>query len=547
MITTKVSALEEKSIDYHSIEWLKCHLIVKRLQARIVKAVKLGRWGKVKSLQRILTRSFSAKALAVRRVTENRGKKTPGVDGEVWKTPTSKGKAIFSLNSHGYKPLPVRRIYISKERGGQRPLGIPTMKDRAMQTLHLLALDPIAETLAEPYSYGFRSKRSTADAIERCFGILARKYNPEWVLEADIKGCFDNISHKWLIENIPMDKHLLTRWLKAGIMEKNRYYFTKAGTPQGGVLSPVIANMALDGISKMLEEQGVRGRPKAKVNLARYADDFVITGSTPELLEQEVKPLVNEFLKVRGLELSTLKTKITHINDGFDFLGQNIRKYHGKLLIKPSKLNYQCFLKKVRKTIKENKTANQLSLINLLNPLIRGWANYHKHVVAKDIFLKMDYIINFKLWQWAKRRHKNKGANWIKKRYFSPVHNWGNFTVTYKDEKGRSVTQCLAHAGKVQIIRHCIIKSNANPYDPEWDSYFKVRRQNKLDSQLKRMPEWKAIFDNQNGICPHCKMAIKRISSYDIYTDLLPEKGGNKVIMHKHCRQAVTAKRIRPA
>lgn len=547
MTTTQVvGALKDKPICYHSIEWDKCYRVVRRLQARIVKAVNEKRWGKVRSLQRILTHSFSAKALAVRRVTENRGKKTPGVDGETWISPTAKARAILSLNPRGYKPQPVRRIYIPKKNGKRRPLGIPTMKDRAMQAVQLLALDPIAETIAEPHSYGFRPKRGTADAIERCFKVLAHKSNPDWILEADIKGCFDNISHDWLLENIPMDKRLLANWLTAGIMENRLYHPTKAGTPQGGILSPVLANMVLDGISRMLEEHGVRGRRGAKVNVARYADDFIVTGSSPELLEQEVKPLLNVFLAKRGLTLSEEKTKITHINDGFDFLGQNCRKYNGKLLIKPSKDSCQSFLRKVKKTIKENKTAKQISLINLLNPLIRGWANYHRHVVSKDVFLKLDYVINFKLWQWAKRRHPGKGAHWIKRRYFMPAETWGNFTVKYKDSKGRKSTRRLVRAGQISIIRHCIVNDRANPYDPEWETYFLHRHISRQQRRLQLMPKWQKALVKQKGLCPHCKTLVEVITSRDVHPQQSPEDKDKLVIMHRHCHQALTAKKLRP-
>ena len=302
-----------------------------------------GRWGKVKSLQHLLTHSFSGKATAVKRVTENQGKETPGVDKVTWSTPKSKSQAVMSLRQKGYKPQPLKRVYIPKANGKKRPLGIPTMKDRAMQALYLLALDPIAETVADMSSYGFRKERSCADAIAGCFDALRKRVSPQWILEGDIKGCFDNISHKWIIDNIPTDKLILRKWLKAGFIENNSLFPTEAGTPQGGIISPVLANMTLDGLETLLNAKfkrtGNKTRFNPMVHLVRYADDFVITGSTKELLENEIKPLVEEFLASRGLVLSQKKTRITHIEEGFDFLGQNVRKYNGKLLIKPSKKN----------------------------------------------------------------------------------------------------------------------------------------------------------------------------------------------------------------
>lgn len=246
---TRQSVSAPADINWQHIPWDKCHQQVRRLQARIVKAVQEGRWNKVKTLQHLLTHSFSGKAVAVKRVTENRGKATPGIDKETWSTPQLKAEAISTLKRRGYQPLPMRRIYIPKKNGKKRPLSIPTMKDRAMQALYKLALEPVAETISDQRSYGFRSERSTRDAIEQCFNVLSSKHSAKWILEADIKGCFDNIDHHWLLKNIPMDKVILFKWLKAGYMEKGNLQPTLAGTPQGGIISPILANMALDGVT----------------------------------------------------------------------------------------------------------------------------------------------------------------------------------------------------------------------------------------------------------------------------------------------------------
>lgn len=274
MIVADTSAPTGKDITWHSIEWDKSYKIVKRLQARIVKAVQANKWNKVKALQRILTCSFSGKALAIRRVTENRGKRTTGVDMVTWNTPKAKSDAIKLLKRRGYKPLPLRRIYIPKGDGRKRPISIPTMTDRAMQALHLMALEPIAEATADRHSYGFRPERSTADAIEQCYTVLARKAGAKWILEADIEGCFDNISHEWLLTNIPMDKEILSKWLKAGFIDKNTLHATKQGTPQGGIISPTLANMTLDGLGKKLSKEfpmKISSRkPAHKVNYIRY-------------------------------------------------------------------------------------------------------------------------------------------------------------------------------------------------------------------------------------------------------------------------------------
>ena len=239
--------------DWNAIDWRKVDKSIRRLQARIVKAQREGRHGKVKALSRILTRSFAGKALAVKRVTENKGRKTAGVDGVLWNSPTQKARAVRELRPEGYRVKPLRRVYIPKSNGKMRPLGIPTMKDRAMQALYLLALDPVAECRADRTSFGFRRKRSCADAEEYGFARLSRKDAPQWILEGDIKGCFDNISHDWLVKNVPVEKRILRQWLKAGYMEGGCFFDTESGTPQGGIISPVLANMALDGLERLLE------------------------------------------------------------------------------------------------------------------------------------------------------------------------------------------------------------------------------------------------------------------------------------------------------
>ena len=258
---------------WHEINWKKAHRKVRKLQVRIAKAAKAGRYNRVKSLQWILTHSYSAKVIAVKRVTENQGKMTPGIDGILWNTPDKKITAAKDLKRRGYSAKSLRRIHIPKKNGKKRPISIPVMKDRGMEALYLQALDPVSETLADNYSYGFRKERCTADAIKKCHINLSRKCSPEWVLEADIKNCFDKISHKWLLKNIPIDKEILKDWLKAGYVEKGKLFPTEEGTRQGGIISPTLANMTLDGLEKELKRKFPTHKGK-KVNLVRYADDF---------------------------------------------------------------------------------------------------------------------------------------------------------------------------------------------------------------------------------------------------------------------------------
>jgi len=354
------------------------------------------------------------------------------------------------------------------------------MKDRAMQALHLLALEPISETTADPNSYGFRQQRSTKDAIEQCYIALARKPSAQWVLEADIKGCFDAINHQWLITNIPMDTVILHKWLKAGFIERGKYHITATGTPQGGIISPVLANMALDGMEKLLHDHfpvrmknGERIHPK--INLIRYADDFVITGATKELLEDQVKPLVEKFLGERGLILSPEKTKITHIDEGFDFLGQHVRKYKGKLLIKPSKANNKKLLTRIRKTIHSNRALTQERLIRLLNPITIGWANYHRWVASSHTFCRTSHMIWKTLWQWCKRRHSKKGLRWVKDRYFKTIGN-DHWVFSCKLQSKRDYLLRLVMPVDIKIRQHIKIKAAFNPFDRRWDGYLSKRK-----------------------------------------------------------------------
>ena len=337
-----------------------------------------------------------------------------------------------------------------------------------MQALHAQALLPIAEETADPNAYGFRPYRSTADAIAQCFTVLCRTISASWVLEGDITGCFDNFSHDWLLRHVPTDKAMLRKWLMAGYFDQRQLHPTLKGTPQGGIVSPLATNVALDGLEELLNQEFAQAD---KVHLVRYADDFIITGVSKELLEKKIRPLVEEFLKERGLELSEDKTRVVHITDGFVFLGQKVRKYRGTLLITLSKRNVKNFLSKVQNIIGKSKATRQDEPINTLNPLIRGWANFHRHIVAKKTFGWNDYRLWQMLWRWARRRHPNKGKFWVKEKYFPQVGS-SQWTFTPADGKGPR----LVRASDTPIIRHVKIKSHAQPFDPKWTSYFEERQ-----------------------------------------------------------------------
>ncbi len=474
-------------LSWSSVDWRAIHREVWRLQVRIAKAVREKRWGKVRSLQRLLTRSRAGRLWAVRRVTTNKGKWTPGVDGVVWRTAAEKLAAVESLKRRGYRPQPLRRIYIPKRNQKLRPLSIPTMKDRAMQALYLLALNPIAETTADPNSYGFRLRRCVADAWAQCYIALARSYAPQWVFEGDIASCFDRISHGWLLENIPMDREVLRKWLAAGYLENATFHQTIAGTPQGGIASPVLANLALDGLEEAARAVAPRiGREtRPKVHVIRYADDFVITAASKELLVDRVIPAVEAFLAERGLRLSAEKSRIVHIEEGFDFLGATIRKYGRKYMATPAKRNLVGFLRSLRVLLKEHRGAATWKVIRELNRRIQGWTAFYRCLVSSRAFRKLDSSLFWSLWRWVRRRHPSKRGRWLKRKYF-PRANGRKWAFSAKVPSKRrqrklfreleGTTLSLLQASMVTIRRHVKVRADANPFDPAYDEYFRRRR-----------------------------------------------------------------------
>jgi RNA-directed DNA polymerase len=555
------SASSHAPEDWTAINWRLVQKNVRVVQHRLAKATQEGDWRRVKALQRMLTRSFCAKALAVKRVTENQGKRTAGVDRELWDSPPQKFAAIARLKKQRYRPLPLRRVYIPKPNGKERPLGIPTMCDRAMQALYLLALDPVLESVSDPNSYGFRKNRCTADAMAQIFVKMSQKVSAEWVLDADIEGFFDHINHQWMVDHVCMDKSILRKWLKCGVVDRGQLVATTAGTPQGGIASPALANWTLNGLETELIKHldakwGVTKTRKLKVGVIRYADDFVVTGASKELLETEIKPWIEAFLAERGLRLSTAKTRIVHIDDGFDFLGWHFREYAGKLLIKPSKKNVKAFYEKVRKGISDSVGIKQEDLIRLLNPMLRGWAQYHSPVVAKQAFSRMESLLHWRLWRWAKRRHPTKNIDWIRKKYWRSVdnRNWV-FAATVKMEDGSKGVMELYQLSDTPIERHRKIKGKYHPYDPSWEMYGETLRQERMLNKMRYRKEWIKLYTDQRGLCALCGHEMNMDTGWhDHHIEYRVEGGsdvlGNRVLLHPNCHAQVHSlglKVVKPA
>ena len=557
------SASFDGDMTWHSLDWASIQISVRKTQLKIAQATKEGNWRRVKRLQRMLTYSFHGRCLAVRRVTENRGRKTPGVDGATWGSTQAKLQAVIRLSKkRGYRPQPLRRVWIPKPgKQEKRPLGIPTMIDRAMQALYLLALEPVVESTSDPKSYGFRPDRSTADAMVELFALLSRQDSPQWILEGDIKGFFDNINHDWLCLNVPMDKMVLQKWLRAGVVDRRQFTATQAGTPQGGIISPCLANATLNGLENQLKRHlakklGVKKAEKTKVQVVRYADDFVVTAASKELLELEVKPWIEQFLSVRGVELSREKTHVAHIHEGFDFLGWNFRKYvpkspygKAKLLIKPAKKNASAFYRKVAEIIKNSGAMTQEALIGQLNPVLKGWAQYHSAVVAKQTFSRLDHLIHWRVWRWAKRRHPNKSVSWIRNRYFHSIdrRSWV-FAQPYKGGKGEQRFRQLYTLADTPIVRHKRLPGEYHPYDVEHELKWEALRVQRMQHKLRYRGQIVRLFSRQGGKCALCGHPVSKETGWHDHHVIRRADGGpdtleNRVLLHPNCHALIHSQR----
>ncbi len=354
-----------------------------------------------------------------------------------------------------------------------------------MQALYKLALAPVAETSADKNSYGFREGRSCADAIAAGFNALSKPNSATWVLEGDIKGCFDNISHDWILQNIPMDKVILKKWLNAGYIENGISYPTRKGTPQGGIISPTISNMTLDGLEQIVKRAVPPSR--SRVNFVRYADDFIITGKSRSLLENNVKPAVEAFLSERGLELSQEKTIITYITKGFTFLGQTFRKHGRKLHIMPAKEGVLALIRKIGTLTRKYVSVPMPIFIKKMNEILRGWGNYHRHVVASSTFSYVDTYVFDQLWRMLRRRHPSKGKKWLHKKYWTASNRKHIFAVKAKNAKGLEKIYQIQKLYAIGIRRHIKIKAGANPYSKEYGFYFRQRRHDRNSRLLPAM------------------------------------------------------------
>lgn len=537
--------------NWNNINWKQAESDLAILQYEILKAHRNEDCNRVLTTQHALVRSFAARCLAIRKVTSNRGGLTPGVDGISYNTDSKKFAAVHTVKDlSNYKADPVRRVYIPRPDGKKRPLGIPSIKDRVVQTLYLFALDPIAEELADTRSYGFRMYHGVHDCVTYlklvCGSFTATRRH---VLDADIEQFFPSVSHQWLLDNIPIDKKILREFLKAGFCEDFTFHPTNEGFPQGSPISPALANMSLNGLQERLGDEFL---------FVRYADDFLVLGKTKQALIENALPRIREFLGPRGLRLNLDKTQIRDVSQGFDYLSFNFREYpnlkrakgtkQGIFLVKPSFKNVQRFKRELSKVVKRHRKLPVKLLIQDLNRKLRGWSEHYRTVTAQKTFSSINYHLWKACYTMLRKRHRERNAQWIFDNYFTKVegNKWVLCSKSKKGTKGakEKIEIKLFQIAYVNIKRHSLCRS-INPYDPINYDYFRSRVVNKSRHSILLGRVRSQLLKKQKGACPVCDGRLLNWEEMEVHHVTPRKQGGsdklkNLRLLHKTCHRQIT-------
>lgn len=555
----------EEHFEWTAINWKLIKKRVRNLRQRIFRASKAQAWNQVRSLMKLMLRSQANLLLAIKQVTQiNLGRKTAGIDGQKALTNEQRMKLYRELTeATPWQVKPVKRVYIPKTNGKLRPLGIPVVKDRVLQSVVKNALESSWEARFESRSYGFRPGRSVQDAITYSHTRLCGDKGDSWILDADIQGAFDNISHAYLLStlgDIP-GKALIKQWLKAGYLEQGCFHSTTAGVPQGGVISPLLANIALHGLSELLapfknvrtSQRIPKGRKRVRIEhhqsprygYCRYADDLLITAKTQADIEAIV-PVVQEWLQVRGLQFNPEKTRIVSVKDGFDFLGFHIQKWNGKCLTCPQKEKTLAFVSKIRQWLKQHRDTSPEDVIRYLNPTLRGWANFYCYSSGARVFRYVDCEVWKALWRWACKRHPHKSKWWIARKYFNPQNQDWRFKTTVNNRQGQPLTLRLFRLGDINITRHVLVNGTASPDDPTLSQYWEHRRTQFGKKRFARGSKLYALATKQQWKCPLCGEHLLNGEEFHIHHKVKVKDGGsnaedNLELLHASCHRDLHA------